>query len=451
MALARIITRSQACARELALDLLARGYAVEIVSPDAIPDSLADLELRVDAGPGDQLTANVTANVPTQDGNHSSSLEFLHHLRAPLGDFIRRTPEAQDSFFTSDVSAPTFTETVEGPVGMVSASDGILDERRRYEEDTHRFEVDSEDDIINVNLDDRSAEDTIANEPVAVHSFVDSVDHKFDHNFDHDVDHKFDHNFDHNDDRNFDHNDDHACEDRLSADFVAVDPAVGPSVAARASWRVALQATSGFTRLLHRVSVRLSEIRVARRDSAGWPWQPALAITVLGLLALATAIVLHRPGKVAAQDSAKAATVDAAVASNSVALLNATVPVEDSKNETHTAVISEKTVKPDAIRPNVKSTLTESNNDKSVANHASVTATARTSPRGGSRVSRKTGDEVVARDTVTYLDDRYKPAPGVGVAKKAPHRGAMARKHNGEVIAANKVTYLDKPAPKPAK
>jgi hypothetical protein len=37
------------------------------------------------------------------------------------------------------------------------------------------------------------------------------------------------------------------------------------------------------------------------------------------------------------------------------------------------------------------------------------------------------------------------------VAKKAPHRGAMARKHNGEVIAANKVTYLDKPAPKPAK
>jgi len=63
---------------------------------------------------------------------------------------------------------------------------------------------------------------------------------------------------------------------------------------------------SGFTRLLHRVSVRLSEIRVARRDSADglgsrrWHYR-------LGLLALATAIVLHRPGKVAAQDSAKAA------------------------------------------------------------------------------------------------------------------------------------------------
>jgi hypothetical protein len=59
MALARIITRSHAYARELTLDLLARGYAVEIVSPDKIPDNLADLELRVDARPGDQLIASV--------------------------------------------------------------------------------------------------------------------------------------------------------------------------------------------------------------------------------------------------------------------------------------------------------------------------------------------------------------------------------------------------------
>lgn len=59
MGLARIITRSDAYSRELTLDLLARGYAVEIVSPDKIPDNIADLELRVDAGPGDQLIASV--------------------------------------------------------------------------------------------------------------------------------------------------------------------------------------------------------------------------------------------------------------------------------------------------------------------------------------------------------------------------------------------------------
>jgi hypothetical protein len=86
MALARIITRSQACSRELALDLLARGYTVEIVSPDKIPDNIADLELRVDAGPGDQLTAKVE----THDGDHSSTLDFVHHLKAPMGDFVRR-------------------------------------------------------------------------------------------------------------------------------------------------------------------------------------------------------------------------------------------------------------------------------------------------------------------------------------------------------------------------
>src|SRR5260370_41905910 len=93
MALARIITRSQACSRELALDLLARGYAVEIVSPDKIPDNIADLELRVDAGPGDQLIASVEA----RDGEHSASLEFVHLLKSPMGDFIRRPPEPRES------------------------------------------------------------------------------------------------------------------------------------------------------------------------------------------------------------------------------------------------------------------------------------------------------------------------------------------------------------------
>jgi hypothetical protein len=89
MALARIITRSQECSRELALALLSRGYAVEILSPDKVPDNIADLELRVDAGPGDQLIANVEAH----NGGHSASLEFVHHLKTPIVDFTRRQPK----------------------------------------------------------------------------------------------------------------------------------------------------------------------------------------------------------------------------------------------------------------------------------------------------------------------------------------------------------------------
>lgn len=89
MPLARIISRSQLCSRELAIDLLARGYTVEIVSPEAIPDNIADLELRVESGPDNVLTASVEAH----NGAHSTSLEFVHHLKAPMVDFIRRPPE----------------------------------------------------------------------------------------------------------------------------------------------------------------------------------------------------------------------------------------------------------------------------------------------------------------------------------------------------------------------
>jgi len=98
MALARIISRSHQCSRELALDLLARGYAVEIVSPDAIPDNLADLELRVEADRANELTASVAAH----GGGRAASLDFVHHLKAPMGDFIRRPPLA-----SPNVSLPT--------------------------------------------------------------------------------------------------------------------------------------------------------------------------------------------------------------------------------------------------------------------------------------------------------------------------------------------------------
>src|SRR5580658_5463506 len=115
MALARIITRSHACSRELALDLLERGYAVEIVSPDSIPDNIADLELRVEAGPGDQLIASVEAH----DGARPASLEFVHHLKSPMVDFIRRPPEAAEAlhFLEEPVSfnAEPTIEDVEMP------------------------------------------------------------------------------------------------------------------------------------------------------------------------------------------------------------------------------------------------------------------------------------------------------------------------------------------------
>lgn len=80
MTLARIITHSDVCARELAFHLLGRGYAVEIVSPDSIPDNFADLELRVDAESGDQLVASLAAH----EGQRTSALDFVHRVKVPV-------------------------------------------------------------------------------------------------------------------------------------------------------------------------------------------------------------------------------------------------------------------------------------------------------------------------------------------------------------------------------
>jgi hypothetical protein len=66
------------------------------------------------------------------------------------------------------------------------------------------------------------------------------------------------------------------------------------------------------------------------------------------------------------------------------------------------------------------------------------------------------GDDLIARNTVTYLDKRFEPRPvkksasKVKTAKSPARRRPSLRKHGG-VIAANEVTYLHKPSPKAAK
>jgi hypothetical protein len=102
MALARIISNSPLCSRELAINLLARGYAVEIVSPDAIPDNIADLEVRVETGPADLLSASVEARGKT----HSSTLQFIHQLKSPSLDMKRPAPVALQEEALCDVTIP---------------------------------------------------------------------------------------------------------------------------------------------------------------------------------------------------------------------------------------------------------------------------------------------------------------------------------------------------------
>ena len=81
MPLARIITWSETCGQQLALDLVARGYAVEVVAPDSVPDNFADLVLRVGEDSG-----KLVASVEAHNGGRTASLDFVHHLRVPLAD-----------------------------------------------------------------------------------------------------------------------------------------------------------------------------------------------------------------------------------------------------------------------------------------------------------------------------------------------------------------------------
>jgi hypothetical protein len=111
MALARIITRFDVCANELSLQLIERGYVVEIVSPDSIPDHAADLELRIDRYSHDQLVATVKAG----DGERASSLNFVHRLKSLLPESAELTKAiyCSDAADDSKADSPDIRSDIE--------------------------------------------------------------------------------------------------------------------------------------------------------------------------------------------------------------------------------------------------------------------------------------------------------------------------------------------------
>ncbi len=376
MALARIITRSHACARELALDLLARGYTVEIVSPDKIPDNLADLELRVDAGPGDQLVATVE----THNGERSASIDFVHHLKSPMTDFVRRPTEPVEIFRIPE-------EPVEEPVSLDAEpipEDLELPAAPLFASVSEAPEVPVLPESIPESIDDTVSLLREAAQPERFES-------------------------------------------------AAVEPATFESIA------------SAPTPDAPTVGPR-PETHRAR--PAGWFWQPALTFAGAVMLALILGLLVRRTGKAAALISGTSSPAKVLIASaetNSLSVPNAVDNTVKNPDETSLKGVdpqqpSVATIEPPVSkRPAAKARAVKAPATKDVTN-----------PK--TRVPHKHGDELVAHDTVTYLDPHFKPAPKSNstkhVATKHPTRG----KHSGGVIAANSVTYLNNtPAQKPAK
>jgi hypothetical protein len=377
MALARIITRSQPCSRELALDLLARGYAVEIVSPDAIPDNIADLELRVDAGPGDRLTATVAAH----DGERSASLEFVHHLKAPMGDFIRRSPESPDVVRFAEQPVRRNAE----PVKSVALPAGVPQPAHKIVSPSARAALPRE-------LDPKDAApltvppDPVPTPPAEIPGYF-------------------------------------AVEDST-----VVPPAIVQPTTTRPTVSRPVQS------------------RRWRDASKAWGWRAALTFAGVVLLAAVLGFGMRRTGKAAVADSGVAPVEKVAAASPEMNFLG----VADSERD---AGKDPRQVSALASSPSgAKSGGNSGHAPKGVpvAKAAPATASHRV------RSWRKRGDDLIARNTVTYLDTRFEPRPvkksvaKVKTAKSPARRRPSLRKHGG-VIAANDVTYLHKPSPKTPK
>jgi hypothetical protein len=357
MALARIITRSQACSRELALALLSRGYAVEILSPDKVPDNIADLELRVDAGPGDQLIANVEAH----NGGHSASLDFVHHLKTPIVDFTRRPPKVGRAVnFSSEpvtFDAALRIEEAELPTEAPPPASGTI----------------------------HPATGTLLN-------------------------------------RDFDPGIDRKEKEKEGVLLIAAPVLSPPPAQPPGYFAVKDAALPGPAMAQPRIGPPTQAAR--RRDpSAGWPRRVALTFAAMILVAVALGFSTHRTSKSAPPGSG------IVVESNAVNPLSAVgAEKEPAKDPGH--------VSAEAPPPARGS----KGNSRPVPKEAQVAKVrAKTvSPRAA--VSGKGGDDLIARDTVTYLDKRFQPTAKAKSAKPRLPNGVRTT-HDGGVVAANTVTY----------
>ncbi len=431
MALARIITRSQACSRELALDLLSRGYAVEIVSPDSVPDNIADLELRVEEDPGNQLVASVEAH----NGARSASLDFVHHLKVPMADFVRRPP---DSVATEsgkpETGARETVETVCVPEIRLVEEPGIFSERSLENHEViagvSQSDVESVSAATPVLLESHPAEASRPKFPEEETVFSFSLP---------DVAQSQPAEKTTTECSSF-------VEEASAGDSSETgEPVLAPTVDG--------QGTAGPAEYSHRLV-------------ASWRWRAALTFASMVLLAVLVMFGWRLTGTSARISGALAAgkaTTPATVANSLTGAKSASATPTDaarvqgngsnSSISSPSAISSDSTASSLATFPASKSAGNSDHTAKpSAAAHAEsagVTNSALTKKTVGAAASHRNNDELIARDTVTYLDERYKPATKAHAAKHPPR---PAHKRSSGVVAANGVVYLDpSPALAPAK
>jgi hypothetical protein len=208
----------------------------------------------------------------------------------------------------------------------------------------------------------------------------------------------------------------------------------------------------------------------------GWFWSAALAFAIVLLLALVLGFGMRRAGKASTQSSGAAPEEKVAAASTDVAVPSGATPARNPQKDP--GQVSAQSVSPPAA-PAIRSEANSSHAPEqspvakpkaSTAKPSTAKASAAKAPtakpstprpttaqastaQAAATTSHRLGADLIARDTVTYFDQR---ASNENASRAKPAKGSArqhqrSRNHEGGVIAANTVTYFDKkPAPKTA-
>jgi hypothetical protein len=193
-----------------------------------------------------------------------------------------------------------------------------------------------------------------------------------------------------------------------------------------------------------------------RDGSIGRFWRAAVTFAAIMALALVLGYGMRRPAKSVAQSSTPipAPKVAAAAASTDLHPLGTVAPEKGAAKDPATIPpqVSALASPPPATpsESNAAPALKPIPTVAAIATAATTARAATTTPHPPT--SRSHRDDLIARDTVTYLDKRFQPAPKTSAAKRVAPRKPASRKNGSGVIAANTVTYLNgKPTPKSSK
>jgi len=188
---------------------------------------------------------------------------------------------------------------------------------------------------------------------------------------------------------------------------------------------------------------------------AGWIWRAALTFASVVLLAVVLGFGMRRTDKASAQSSGAAPTEEVAAASTDAGLSSGATPERDPQKDpgqVSTAPVSPPVA---AVRPEANSNhaLEESRVAKAGASTTKASTAKAPTPKAEAKTSHRLAADLIARDTVTYFDERASNETALRAkpAKRFAQQHQRSGKHNGGVIAANTVTYFaKKPTPKAA-